>query len=104
VPDELEARLAALESRVAALEGGADGTGDPAQQVLTDVAREVFGLTASYAELRELSMDDDPAWDSLKQVEFLVALEQRAGVTFGSADLARLTSFAAAYELLRSKL
>jgi acyl carrier protein len=103
-PEELEARLAALESRVAELEGGADGAKDRAQVILTDVAREVFGLRATYNELRHLSMDDHPGWDSLKQVEFLVALEQHAGVTFNAADLAELTSVAAAYELLRSKL
>lgn len=103
-PEELERRLAALESRMAALEGSADGTETRAQSIVTEVVREVFGLQASYGELRDLSMDDYPDWDSLKQVEFLVALEQHAGVSFSSADLARLTSVAAAYELLRSKL
>ena len=102
MPEELEARVEALERRVAALEGGAGA--DEAQRILGVVAAEVFGVRGGYDELRTLTMESHAAWDSLKQVEFLVALEQHSGVRFDSSDLTRLTSVDAAYKLLRAKL
>jgi acyl carrier protein len=94
--DELEARVEALERRVAELEGR------PAEgDVAAEVAAAVFGVPPE--EAATLSMDTHPGWDSLKQVEFLVALEERAGVRLASADLAGLTSVAAARDLLRSR-
>lgn len=106
-PDDLEQRVVRLEERLAEIErllGGAPPAADAAQELVADVARSVLGLRGGFEELRDASMKTLPQWDSLAQVEFLVALEQRSGLRFAAAELPELTSIEAAYELVRSKL
>jgi acyl carrier protein len=52
---------------------------------LTEIFREVF---LREVPLRpELTARDVPGWDSFKQIEIIVALEERYGVKFNTREL-----------------
>jgi acyl carrier protein len=52
---------------------------------LTEIFRDVF---MREVELRpELSARDVPGWDSFKQIEIIVALEERYGIKFHTREL-----------------
>ena len=52
----------------------------------------------------ELTARDVPGWDSFKQIEIIVATEQRCGVKFRSADIDRLTCLGDLFTLIRAKM
>jgi acyl carrier protein len=52
---------------------------------LTEIFRDVFMRDV---ELRpELTAKDVPGWDSFKQIEIIVALEERYGIKFNTREL-----------------
>jgi acyl carrier protein len=52
---------------------------------LTEVFREVF--MREVALRPELTARDVPGWDSFKQIEIIVALEERYGIKFHTREL-----------------
>ena len=71
-------------------------------QRLLAILKEVFGLKD--AELRpSLTRDDVGSWDSLRQMDLVLSLEQEFGVTLEMADIVRMESVASIEEVLRGK-
>jgi acyl carrier protein len=71
-------------------------------QRLLAILKEVFGLKD--AEMRpSLTRDDVGSWDSLRQMDLVLSLEQEFGVTLEMADIVRMESVASIEEVLRSK-
>jgi len=52
---------------------------------LTEIFREVF--MRDVALRPELTARDVPGWDSFKQIEIIVALEERYGIKFHTREL-----------------
>jgi acyl carrier protein len=61
---------------------------------LEELVRIIVGLPDG-APVAELSRAREPRWDSLAQVNLLVAVEQELGVTFSLEDRATIDSFPA---------
>lgn len=69
---------------------------------LLAILKEVFGLKE--AEIRpSLTRDDVGSWDSLRQMDLVLSLEQEFGITLEMADIVRMESVASIEEVLRSK-
>lgn len=68
--------------------------------------QKVFERTfpAKVAFHLELKRTDTKRWDSLKHVEFMIALEQEFGVRFDGADATAMTGVAPTLDILRGKL
>ena len=66
------------------------------------VFTRVFGARTPFA--MELSRLDEPRWNSLKHMEFLVGLEQEFGLRFDGADATDMTSIGEVVERVGSKL
>lgn len=62
----------------------------------------VFGQKVAFRP--DLKRSDTTRWDSLKHVEFMIALEQEFGVRFDGADATAMTGIAPTLEILRGKL
>lgn len=77
-PDELDARLARVLGAVLGL---------PATAIGPDTSRDTVG-----------------AWDSLRQMNLILALEEEFGVTIPDEDAAHLTSFPLARVVVRDLL
>jgi acyl carrier protein len=58
--------------------------------VLTEIFREVF--MREIALRPELTARDVPGWDSFKQIEIIVALEERYGIKFHTRELDALNT------------
>ena len=59
---------------------------DEVYAALTDIFRDVF--MRDDLELRpDLTADDVPGWDSARQIEILLAVEQHFGVRFSSRQI-----------------
>jgi acyl carrier protein len=58
--------------------------------VLTEVFRDVF--MREIALRPELTARDVPGWDSFKQIEIIVALEERYGIKFHTKELDSLNN------------
>ena len=52
----------------------------------------------------DLKRTDTTRWDSLKHVEFMIALEQEFGLRFDGADATAMTGIAPTLDVLRGKL
>jgi acyl carrier protein len=78
---------------------------DPALPTEADVRallRTILGVPPEQdAELRRADLD---AWDSLKHMEIVFALEDRYGVRFHESEFALLTTSAAIMTALRKRL
>lgn len=62
----------------------------------------VFGLRE--ADVHEgLTQDDVGTWDSLKQMDLVVSLENEYGIALGIPDIIRMTSVADIVAVLREK-
>jgi acyl carrier protein len=71
-------------------------------QRLRAILKEVFGLKD--AEIcPSLTRDDVGSWDSLRQMDLVLSLEQEYGITLEMADIVRMESVASIEEVLRSK-
>ena len=58
---------------------------------LTDIFRDVF--MRDDMELRpELTAKDVPGWDSFKQIEIIIALEEKYGIKFHTRELDSLAN------------
>jgi acyl carrier protein len=69
---------------------------------LLAILKEVFGLKE--AEIRpSLTRDDVGSWDSLRQMDLVLSLEQEFGITLEMADIVRMESVASIEEVLRGK-
>jgi acyl carrier protein len=62
----------------------------------------VFGARTRFAV--DLSRVDEPRWNSLKHMEFLLGLEQEFGIRFDGADATDMTSIAEVMERVGTKL
>ena len=58
---------------------------------LTDVFRDVF-MRDNFVLTPSLSAKEVPGWDSLKQIEIIVATEERFGIKLNTRELDRLQS------------
>jgi acyl carrier protein len=58
---------------------------------LSEIFRDVF-LRDDLLLTPSLSATDVPTWDSMKQIEILIATEQHFGVKFSSREVDRLTN------------
>jgi acyl carrier protein len=69
---------------------------------LQSTLASVFGLRE--ADIREeLTQDDVGAWDSLKQMDLVVSLENEYGIALEIPDIIRMTSVADIVAVLREK-
>ena len=58
--------------------------------VLTEIFRDVF--MRDVALRPDLTAKDVPGWDSFKQIEIIVALEERYGIKFHTKELDALNN------------
>lgn len=69
---------------------------------LLAILTEVFGLKE--AEISpSLTRDDVVSWDSLRQMDLVLSLEEEFGITLEMADIVRLESVASIEEVLRAR-
>jgi len=66
------------------------------------VFTRVFGNRTPFAI--DLSRLDQPRWNSLKHMEFLLGLEQEFGIRFDGADATDMTSIPEVVDRVGSKL
>ncbi len=69
---------------------------------LSDVLSEVFSMPAA-AIKPELKKDHVGTWDSLKQMDLVISLEQAYGITLEIEDIARMQSVAEIIAVLNEK-
>jgi acyl carrier protein len=62
----------------------------------------VFGKRMPFAPT--LSRLEEPRWNSMKHMEFLVGLEQEFGIRFDGADATDMVSMADVFERVGSKV
>jgi acyl carrier protein len=71
-------------------------------ELLISVLTDVFGLRADQI-VPELTKDDVGSWDSLKQMNLVMSLEQEFGVALEILDIIRMDSVAHIIDVLSSK-
>ena len=82
---------------------GAEAAQDrPAADDPLDLIAGVLGVDAA-GLTDEDGRDTVPAWTSRKQIELVVALEERYGVVFGNEDVFAARTVGAVREVLRGK-
>jgi acyl carrier protein len=69
---------------------------------IATVFARVFGARTPFAV--SLSRVDEPRWNSLKHMEFLLGLEKEFGIRFDGADATDMTSIAEVVDRVGSKL
>ncbi len=69
---------------------------------LAAILAEVFGLKESEIQ-PSLKKGDVGSWDSLKQMDLVLSLEQEYGIALEISDIVRMVSVASIEEVLRSK-
>ena len=69
---------------------------------LVSVLTEVFNLEPEQV-VPELSKDDVGNWDSLKQMDLVVSIERKFGITLEITDIIKMTSVANILEVLQDK-
>lgn len=69
--------------------------------VLTEIFRDVFLRDISLRP--ELGARDVPGWDSFKQIEIIVALEEKYGIKFHTRELDSLHNVGDLVRVLASK-
>ncbi|MBV8777613.1 MAG: acyl carrier protein [Alphaproteobacteria bacterium] len=71
-------------------------------QALTTIFRDVF--LSDDLDLRpELSAKDVPEWDSFKQIEIIIAAEERFGIKFRTRELDSLNNVGDLARLIAAK-
>lgn len=63
-----------------------------AKQKITEVMAQILGITPGEINA-DSSMDTIEAWDSLKHMKLVIALEQELGVEFDDEEVVELLSF-----------
>ncbi len=69
---------------------------------LAAILAEVFGLKASDIQ-PSLEKGDVGSWDSLKQMDLVLSLEQEYAIALEISDIVRMVSIAGIEEVLRGK-
>ena len=69
---------------------------------LVSVLAEVFGLRADQI-VPGLTKDDVGSWDSLKQMDLVLSIEQKFGVSLEIPDIIRMNSVANIMVVLQDK-
>ena len=69
---------------------------------LTDVFRDVFMRDIDLRS--DLGAKDVPGWDSFKQIEIIVALEERYGIKFHTRELDSLQNVGDLVRVLTGKI
>lgn len=75
----------------------------PASAIVTDIVRRALHLPAN-AELKGGGLGATPGWDSLRQIEVILALESEIGIRFTSAELTELTHFDVLLDICQRKM
>jgi acyl carrier protein len=65
--------------------------------------REVFGAVLGSEAGERPARADGPAWDSLKHMQIVFAVEEKFGIQFTEAEIPRLDSYQQFAEHLRSR-
>jgi acyl carrier protein len=71
-------------------------------EALTTIFHDVF-LRDDLALTPELSAKDVPDWDSFKQIEIIIAAEERFGVKFRTREMDSLNNVGDLVQLIASK-
>lgn len=71
--------------------------------ILRDIFADVFSRD-DIVLTPGLTAKDVAGWDSFKQIEIIIAAEQRCGVKFRSAEIDRLACLGDLFTLLRAKV
>ena len=71
-------------------------------QALTTIFHDVF-LRDDLALTPELSARDVPDWDSFKQIEIIIAAEERFGIKFRTREMDSLNNVGDLVQLIASK-
>ena len=69
---------------------------------LVSVLSDVFGLPADQI-VPELTKDDVGSWDSLKQMDLVMSIEKKFGITLEVTDIIKMDSGAKIMEVLHDK-
>ena len=69
---------------------------------LVSVLSDVFGLPGDQI-VPELTKDDVGSWDSLKQMDLVLSIEQKFGVSLEIPDIVRMNSVANIMVVLQDK-
>lgn len=75
---------------------------DAIEEALNAVFREVFGRDDLVVDRSTTAADVD-GWDSLKHIDLIVAVEDRFGIRFKTAEVARLGDVGGLIDLVRAK-
>jgi acyl carrier protein len=70
---------------------------------LTDICRQVFADDSIVLTL-DTTADDVEGWDSFNHINILVAVEQRYGIRFHTAEVEELRNVGQLVELIRAKV
>jgi acyl carrier protein len=71
-------------------------------EALTTIFHDVF-LRDDLALTPELSAKDVPDWDSFKQIEIIIAAEERFGIKFRTREMDSLNNVGDLVQLIASK-
>ena len=71
-------------------------------EVLTRIFREVFASEDMILS-DELSAKEVPDWDSFKQIEIIIAVEERFGIKFRTREMDSLNNVGDLVKLIASK-
>ena len=69
---------------------------------LTEIFRDLFGDDAIVLTPR-MTADDVDGWDSIKHISLIVAIEDRFGIKFTTAEIERLRDVVDFVEAIRAK-
>jgi acyl carrier protein len=69
---------------------------------LVSVLSDVFGLPADQI-VPELTKDDVGSWDSLKQMDLVMSIEKKFGITLEVTDIIKMNSVVNIMEVLKDK-
>jgi acyl carrier protein len=70
---------------------------------LTDICRQVFADDSIVLTL-DTTAEDVEGWDSFNHINILVAVEQRYGIRFHTAEVEELRNVGQLVELIRAKV
>lgn len=71
-------------------------------EALVSVLAEVFGLREDQI-VPELTKDEVSTWDSLNQMDLVVSIEQKFGISLEITDIVKMVSIANIFEVLKEK-
>ena len=71
-------------------------------EALVSILAEVFGLREDQI-VPELTKDEVSTWDSLNQMDLVVSIEQKFGISLEITDIVRMVSVANICDVLKEK-